>query len=286
MGLDAMEQESRLSFISKLKRRVLYLLGKGDKIVDVRNHLNSLVPGIAPAVLGKSTISRNVRRLLKSLKFRKLVMCWKLGAYDAIQQDSSARNYLELVSVLKTAFKSIGTSLREAYIEKFCVRVRDVNENELISKIKGALQETPMFTLPFLTSIQNCTKYEKSISLFRELLKFFPAWAVTLLSLRKASPCLPGVFSLVIIDEASQCEIPPMIPALFRAQRVAVVGDPDQFPPVITMKEKRNDALRKKYEILNAEMNKYSFCENNVFSVISANHKSTVKLVEHFRCMD
>lgn len=286
LGLDAIEQEPRLSFISRIKRRVSYLLGKGEETQDVRNQLNSLVPGIAPAVLGKSSISRNVRRLLKSLKFRKLVMCWKLGAYDAVQQDSSASNYSELVSILKTAFKSIGTSLREAYIEKYCVRVRDVDENELISKIKGALQETPIFTLPFLTSIQNFTKYEKSLSLFRELLKAFPAWAVTLLSLRKASPCLPGVFSLVIIDEASQCEIPPMIPALFRAQRVAVVGDPDQFPPVITMKEKRNDALRKKYEILNAEMNKYSFCENNVFSVISAGCKSTIKLVEHFRCMD
>jgi hypothetical protein len=58
------------------------------------------------------------------------------------------------------------------------------------------------------------------------LLKHFPLWAVTNLSIGSRIPLIPGLYDLAILDEASQCDIPSAIPIIFRAKRVGVVGDP------------------------------------------------------------
>ena len=104
-----------------------------------------------------------------------------------------------------------------------------------------------------------------------------------MLSLKRAAPCLPGVFSLAVIDEASQCDIPPMIPVLYRSQRIAIVGDPNQFPPVITLKRNRDLAFRRKWRVDGHEYRRFAYGENNAFGVCP---QKAVLLNEHFRCAD
>ena len=283
---DALAREPRLSFGARIVNAALRALKLREPLPDVKAQLNALVPGIAPAVSRPSSVARSVRRLLKVLQFRKVVEGWRLGEYDAIRQEQSACNYEALQETLNEASQTIRMFVSEAFVDRLCRRVRDVEEKDLISRMKGSMDKAMLKPLPFLTAVGDGHKYDVPLRLFRDYQKILPAWAVTLLSLRKASPCLPGVFSLAVIDEASQCEIPPLIPALFRAQRVAVVGDPDQFPPVITMKKVRDDALRRKHEIVGVEMNKFSFCENNAFSVIPRTDAQTIRLTDHFRCAD
>lgn len=280
------DEEARLSVWRRFIALIVRLLKREKKAPDVIAQLKVLVPGLAAAYSRKSSISKVAKRLLKTLKFRDVVEGWRLSEYDTIRKEVSECNYEELKESLKKALVRITGSLHEAYADQLCKRVRDLDVEDLIDKIKGEFDRVKSSPLSFMVQVGEADVYDKAITRFREYQKVFPAWAVTLLSLRRASPCLPGLFSLVLIDEASQCEIPPMIPALFRAQRVAVVGDPDQFPPVITMKPKRNTALRQKYHLFGGELNKFSFCENNVFSVIPRNEAQTIKLVEHFRCMD
>src|SRR5256885_1136559 len=42
-------------------------------------------------------------------------------------------------------------------------------------------------------------------------------------------PCKPGLFDVVIIDEASQCDLPSMTPVLFRAKQAVIAGDSKQM---------------------------------------------------------
>jgi very-short-patch-repair endonuclease len=42
-------------------------------------------------------------------------------------------------------------------------------------------------------------------------------------------PCAPGLFDVVIIDEASQCDLPSMTPVLFRAKQAVIAGDSRQM---------------------------------------------------------
>ncbi len=71
--------------------------------------------------------------------------------------------------------------------------------------------------------------------LFPQVLRAFPAWAVTNLSVRRAIPMLPGAFDLAIIDEAAQCDVPSALPILARARRAVVIGDPHQLAHVSTL---------------------------------------------------
>lgn len=117
---------------------------------------------------------------------------------------------------------------------------------------------------------------------FSKILSLVPAWATTLLSLRQASPCLPAVFDRVIIDEASQCDVPPIIPALFRAKGLVVVGDPAQFPPVRTLRYARNEYLRKRHQLTDDKFLAFDYLEQSAFSVVAQG--SSVFLRAHFRC--
>jgi hypothetical protein len=44
-------------------------------------------------------------------------------------------------------------------------------------------------------------------------------------------PLKPGLFDLVIFDEASQCPVEQAVPAIFRGRAVVVSGDEKQLPP-------------------------------------------------------
>jgi superfamily I DNA and/or RNA helicase len=85
----------------------------------------------------------------------------------------------------------------------------------------------------------------------------------------------------VIIDEASQCEIPPIIPALYRAKGVTVMGDPDQFPPVINLRESRHIYLRYYKHQLKDMDEKYDFVTGNAYKIVP---ETPLMLKEHFRC--
>lgn len=62
-----------------------------------------------------------------------------------------------------------------------------------------------------------------------------PVWIVTNLSVRNALPLEPALFDLVIVDEASQCDIPSVLPLLFRARRALIIGDPRQLHHISTL---------------------------------------------------
>lgn len=60
-------------------------------------------------------------------------------------------------------------------------------------------------------------------------------WACTALATHSNFPLKPGLFDLVIVDEASQCTLAAVLPLAYRAKRLAVVGDPNQLQPVVDL---------------------------------------------------
>ena len=60
--------------------------------------------------------------------------------------------------------------------------------------------------------------FRRYYSLFPKVTRLLPCWAVTSLSARGRLPFEPAFFDLVVIDEASQCDIASALPLLFRAQ--------------------------------------------------------------------
>ena len=58
-----------------------------------------------------------------------------------------------------------------------------------------------------------------------------PVWLMSPLSVSDTLPLDPGLFDVVIFDEASQVPLEEAIPSLYRARQVIVVGDEMQLPP-------------------------------------------------------
>lgn len=70
-----------------------------------------------------------------------------------------------------------------------------------------------------------------------------PVSAITSLSARRRIPFKEAIYDLLIIDEASQCDIASMIPLLMRAKRVAVIGDKQQLNHICILSKQTDLSL-------------------------------------------
>jgi very-short-patch-repair endonuclease len=122
---------------------------------------------------------------------------------------------------------------------------------------------------------------------FSKLLRFFPMWAVPNLSVRHGMPLIPAVVDTLIIDEASQCDIVSIIPLLYRAKSVVVVGDIQQLKPVRRMSKSVNMQLMRRHNLM-GEKNifSYSYLDSSCFELAasSPNCGEKVQLKDHYRC--
>ena len=74
--------------------------------------------------------------------------------------------------------------------------------------------------------------------LFPDVSRHIPAWCVTSLS-AGILPLEPNLFDLLIIDEASQCDIPSALPLLYRARRAVIIGDASQLRHITKIDPRR-----------------------------------------------
>ena len=115
----------------------------------------------------------------------------------------------------------------------------------------------------------------------RILTQLMPICAVTSLSARGRLPFVAGCYDLVIIDEASQCDIASMIPLLYRAKRAVIIGDPNQLKHITTMTRQQDRELIAKHDV-NAL---WSYCVHSLFDLANAlrHQNDLVYLRDHHR---
>ena len=125
-------------------------------------------------------------------------------------------------------------------------------------------------------------------SRFSTLLSRVPLWATTNLSVSRTVPLEPNLFDLLVIDEASQCDIASVIPMLYRSRRAMVVGDPMQLPHVSKMARDVDERLRERHGLSDIRFGRYSYRVTSFFqlaqtsSTIATDHR--VQLRQHHRC--
>ena len=115
--------------------------------------------------------------------------------------------------------------------------------------------------------------------------KALPCWAVTSLSARGRVPFTAGEFDLVVIDEASQCDIASALPLLFRAKRAVVLGDPQQLRHICRLSVNRDQALMVRHNVLDKPGPSWGYRANGLFDLAAARAKSgsIVALRDHHR---
>ena len=131
-------------------------------------------------------------------------------------------------------------------------------------------------------SIGNDQKFAKELTNMHKLVaKFLPCWAVTSLSAKGRIPFLPAIYDLLVIDEASQCDIASILPLLYRTKRVVVIGDNKQLPHISSISKKQDINLLQKYNI----DYEWTYSANSIFDLANIVNTSSsfVNLLNHHR---
>ena len=102
---------------------------------------------------------------------------------------------------------------------------------------------------------------------FPLIMRAFPLWSVSNLSARSALPLVPGLFDLVIIDEASQCDIPSVVPLLARSKRAVFAGDPMQLKHVSTLDAVVDQTLLQQHGLTDAQVQRFTYRVNSAFDL-------------------
>ncbi len=118
---------------------------------------------------------------------------------------------------------------------------------------------------------------------FKPLLSAFPCWCTTTYAISNSLPLKPAMFDVVIIDEASQCDIASCIPVLFRAKKAIIVGDDKQLPHLSFLEKAKEQSFLSQYNIDDRYQLMWRFRENSMFDLANYYSTSPVLLDEHFR---
>lgn len=116
---------------------------------------------------------------------------------------------------------------------------------------------------------------------FKSILDVLPVWCVTATDVSHSLPMLAGLFDVVIIDEASQCDIATTFPLLYRAKRAVVVGDDKQLKYLSFMQDSVNKAHMKSIPDRYTYICNYR--ENSVYDFANYFSKGNVLLETQYR---
>lgn len=121
---------------------------------------------------------------------------------------------------------------------------------------------------------------------FDTLKNAFPIWLVNLSEVGQVLPLTKGLFDLVIIDEASQCDIATALPLLQRAKRAVICGDPKQLRHVSFLSSRKTKMLAEKRSLDGQEMELFDFRRRSLLDLVldrTDKQDSISFLNEHFR---
>lgn len=152
-----------------------------------------------------------------------------LGAIEAaLQAAEQSAAQVELATAGGTALGSLRAQLAEldtqartavaAWLRALVTSQHTTSQRRAVAALATALRSGKAARRQAIAEIAS-----------RELVKALPLWVGTLADVDDILPAVPGMFDLVVIDEASHVDQPLAAPALLRGDRAVVAGDPRQL---------------------------------------------------------
>lgn len=120
---------------------------------------------------------------------------------------------------------------------------------------------------------------------YEHFLKSYSAICLTSLAVKNSSPLTPPLIDLLVIDEASQCDIASAIPLIARAKQVVVIGDPLQLRHITSVKKYEQEYLLESLELTDLQLDYVgSSLFDHCFKLSVISNLESVFLAEHYRC--
>lgn len=164
--------------------------------------------------------SRGLRRLAKRIGF------WRAGVQAQRTAPRTTDEIGERAVARRDALRAAALQVLQLGAERGIATARR-SERQQLRELSAVLR-------------RDQTKY-KNFSLFdrlkshpewaQRLLKLLPVWILTPDDAARLFPAEPGLFDVVIVDEASQADLPSVTPLVFRGKKVVIFGDTKQMQP-------------------------------------------------------
>lgn len=163
--------------------------------------------------------------------------------------------------------------------------LQQLREDGVIDCLRRSRPELQRF-LKALKSRRGARKQELfAETTFGGILDAFPIWITKLADVHRVLPLRSELFDLVIIDEATQCDIPGCLPALQRAKRVLIAGDARQLRHLSFLSRDRQRRLASEFEI-DPEADFANYRETSILDLAAARVADQDRvgfLNEHYR---
>lgn len=185
-------------------------------------------------------------------------------------------NLLATISNCRKYISSIGLDILHNTIKSNLVSANSRNKlarykNYLPDSIPWRREEIPTF-----------------INDAKNFVNVFKLNAVTSLSIKGSFPLSEGLFDIVVIDEASQCDIASALPLIYRAKQLVVIGDPLQLKHITSVTTADERAIKEHLSLSENPMIKYAdqslwdYCD----SLITSAHENNTHIIldGHYRC--
>ena len=125
---------------------------------------------------------------------------------------------------------------------------------------------------------------KQAFQAIRKALSALPVWAVTNLSERTNLPLKAGLFDLVVIDEASQCDITSALPLLVRGKRALIIGDQKQLIHIASLSRDRERIIAGRFGLTEEQIGEYSYANRSCFTLASSRVSAAPIFLDlHFR---
>ena len=268
---------------------------KGDEIDSVENSIKTLSlniekSGFFAGLKNHSSIS-NLKKLLKikdfsvnnenlallqnELEFAKLI-CRARKIETEIQKTGN-------IHVISEQIRNLKKKQRKLAIDILKTKRRNALKNLMQDPVKR--QRLFVHSKSLVERRQNLQNRLLETEDFTPLLEAFPCWCVTTYAASGSLPLKPGLFDVVIIDEASQCDIASCFPVLFRAKKAVVVGDDKQLPHLSFLEKAKEQSFLSQYGITDRYQLMWRFRTNSMFDLANYYSMHPVLLDEHFRSL-
>ncbi|MDT0568780.1 AAA domain-containing protein [Streptomyces sp. DSM 3412] len=146
---------------------------------------------------------------------------------------------------------------------------------ETMARARGLMQQR-------LQALRSRSGFQRSQ---KNLMAHIKGWAVSTHSVRQLE-LTPKLFDLVVIDEASQCSIPSVLPLLFRARRALIIGDPMQLGhiPGVSPQQEQQARVRAGLSAAQLEDHRLTYHVYSSYHAAEQHGDSALLLDEHYRC--
>lgn len=171
-------------------------------------------------------------------------------------------------------------------IEQSKVLLKEKIENKLfnasqakINNYKDYIPDNIPWRNEEMTAFSNATK---------NFLDIFNIISVTSLSAKASLPLSGELFDMVVIDEASQCDIASAIPLILRAKQLVVIGDPLQLKHITSLNKFEEEKIKEHLHISSSVYLKYKekslWDYSETFLTKAINNNKIVNIDSHYRC--